>query len=84
MKSIPEGRPYFDAQPNGRTPPPSPPVSPISALPAAKGKKVVMYCTGGIRCEKAGAYMIQHGFDRVYQLKGGILKYLEPREALAG
>ena len=39
--------------------------------------KVAMYCTGGIRCEKATAYMKQQGFDEVYHLKGGILKYLE-------
>lgn len=42
-----------------------------------KHKKVAMYCTGGIRCEKASAYMKQQGFDEVYHLKGGILKYLE-------
>ncbi len=40
-------------------------------------KKIAMYCTGGIRCEKASAYMKAHGFDEVYHLKGGILKYLE-------
>ena len=40
-------------------------------------KAVAMYCTGGIRCEKASAYMKQIGFDEVYHLKGGILKYLE-------
>lgn len=40
-------------------------------------KKVAMFCTGGIRCEKACAYMIEQGFDEVYQLNGGILKYLE-------
>lgn len=39
--------------------------------------KVAMFCTGGIRCEKASAYMKQNGFDDVYHLKGGILKYLE-------
>ncbi len=38
---------------------------------------VAMYCTGGIRCEKATAYMRQIGFDQVFHLKGGILKYLE-------
>lgn len=43
----------------------------------AKDKKIVMYCTGGIRCEKASSYMIAHGFPHVYHLKGGILKYLE-------
>jgi len=40
-------------------------------------KKVAMFCTGGIRCEKASSYMKQRGFDEVYHLKGGILKYLE-------
>lgn len=43
----------------------------------ARHKKVAMFCTGGIRCEKASAYMLQQGFDEVYHLKGGILKYLE-------
>ena len=42
-----------------------------------KDKKVVMYCTGGIRCEKASAYLVKNGIKDVYQLKGGILKYLE-------
>ena len=40
-------------------------------------KKVAMYCTGGIRCEKASSYMKTLGFDEVFHLKGGILKYLE-------
>ena len=40
-------------------------------------KTVAMYCTGGIRCEKATAYMRELGFDEVYHLQGGILKYLE-------
>ncbi len=39
--------------------------------------KVAMYCTGGIRCEKASSYLLQQGFDVVYHLKGGILNYLE-------
>ncbi len=39
--------------------------------------KVAMFCTGGIRCEKASSFMKQNGFDDVYHLKGGILKYLE-------
>ncbi len=43
----------------------------------AKQKKVAMFCTGGIRCEKSTAYMKQQGFEEVYHLKGGILKYLE-------
>tara|TARA_B100001989_G_scaffold233340_1_gene193172 strand:+ start:149 stop:1090 length:942 start_codon:yes stop_codon:yes gene_type:complete len=42
-----------------------------------KHKKVAMFCTGGIRCEKASAYMLAQGFENVYHLKGGILKYLE-------
>ena len=41
------------------------------------GKKVAMFCTGGIRCEKATAYLRQQGVDEVYHLNGGILKYLE-------
>lgn len=39
--------------------------------------KVAMFCTGGIRCEKASSFMKQNGFEDVYHLKGGILKYLE-------
>lgn len=39
--------------------------------------KVAMFCTGGIRCEKASSYMLAHGFEEVYHLKGGILRYLE-------
>lgn len=42
-----------------------------------KHKKVALFCTGGIRCEKVSSYMLQEGFSNVYQLKGGILKYLE-------
>ena len=47
-----------------------------------KHKKVAMFCTGGIRCEKSTAYLKQQGFDEVYHLEGGILKYLEevPKE----
>ncbi|MBD0335326.1 MAG: rhodanese-related sulfurtransferase [Cyanobacteria bacterium Co-bin13] len=40
-------------------------------------KKVAMFCTGGIRCEKATAYLLSQGFEQVYHLQGGILKYLE-------
>ena len=46
-------------------------------LEPTKHKKIAMFCTGGIRCEKASAYMLAHGFENVYHLKGGILKYLE-------
>jgi UPF0176 protein len=50
-----------------------------------KLKKIAMFCTGGIRCEKASSYMMSEGFDEVYHLEGGILKYLEevkPDESL--
>ena len=46
-------------------------------LDPQKNRKVAMYCTGGIRCEKATALLKQKGFDEVYHLRGGILKYLE-------
>ncbi|NOT13495.1 MAG: rhodanese-related sulfurtransferase [Methylococcaceae bacterium] len=42
-----------------------------------KHKKVAMFCTGGIRCEKSTAFLKEQGFNEVYHLKGGILKYLE-------
>jgi UPF0176 protein len=52
-------------------------------LDPKKHKKIAMFCTGGIRCEKSTAYMKQQGFEEVYHLKGGILKYLEevPKES---
>ncbi|WP_234733921.1 oxygen-dependent tRNA uridine(34) hydroxylase TrhO [Tellurirhabdus bombi] len=40
-----------------------------------KSKKIITYCTGGIKCEKASAYLLQQGFENVYQLHGGIIKY---------
>ena len=46
-------------------------------LDPRKQKKVAMFCTGGIRCEKASAFMLKEGFEEVYHLQGGILKYLE-------
>jgi UPF0176 protein len=46
-------------------------------LDPKKHKKIAMCCTGGIRCEKASSYMLSQGFEEVYHLKGGILKYLE-------
>ena len=46
-------------------------------LDPGKHRKVAMFCTGGIRCEKASAYMLEQGFEEVYHLQGGILKYLE-------
>ena len=50
----------------------------VNRLPAdAKEKPIVMFCTGGIRCEKAGPLMEERGFENVFQLDGGILKYFE-------
>lgn len=46
-------------------------------LDPVKHKKVAMFCTGGIRCEKSTAFLKRQGFNEVYHLKGGILKYLE-------
>ncbi|MBR0795487.1 rhodanese-related sulfurtransferase [Bradyrhizobium jicamae] len=46
-------------------------------LDPLRHRKIAMFCTGGIRCEKASAYLLAHGFAEVYHLKGGILKYLE-------
>jgi len=46
-------------------------------LGSLKGKKIATFCTGGIRCEKATSFMRLEGFENVYHLKGGILKYLE-------
>jgi UPF0176 protein len=54
-------------------------------LDPSKHKKVALFCTGGIRCEKATSFMMAQGFQEVYHLKGGILKYLEevpPEESL--
>ena len=49
-------------------------------LELQKTKKIAMFCTGGIRCEKASTYMLEQGFEEIYQLNGGILKYLEEIE----
>ena len=50
----------------------------LKALMKKEGKtKVAMFCTGGIRCEKASSYLLGEGIEQVYQLEGGILKYLE-------
>ena len=48
-----------------------------NALKPEEHKKIATYCTGGIRCEKFSAWLLDQGFEEVYQLKGGILKYLE-------
>lgn len=47
----------------------------LEELKKYKDKKVVTYCTGGIKCEKASAYLLENGFENVYQLHGGIIKY---------
>jgi UPF0176 protein len=49
----------------------------VQTLDPRAHKKVAMFCTGGIRCEKASAYLLERGFEHVYQLDGGILEYLE-------
>ncbi|MCP4616312.1 MAG: rhodanese-related sulfurtransferase [Bradyrhizobium sp.] len=46
-------------------------------LDPARHRRIAMFCTGGIRCEKASAYLLARGFAEVFHLKGGILKYLE-------
>jgi UPF0176 protein len=46
-------------------------------LDPARHRKIAMFCTGGIRCEKASSYLLSQGFEDVYHLDGGILKYLE-------
>lgn len=54
-------------------------------LKDAKDKKIAMFCTGGIRCEKSTSYLLQEGFKEVYHLKGGVLNYLAeiaPEESL--
>lgn len=48
-----------------------------TGLAQSKGGKVAMFCTGGIRCEKATAFLLEQGFNEVYHLEGGILNYLE-------
>lgn len=47
----------------------------VEALKAHRDKKILTYCTGGIKCEKASAYLLEQGFENVYQLHGGIIKY---------
>jgi UPF0176 protein len=49
-------------------------------LNTKKNKKIAIFCTGGIRCEKASSYMLSKGFENVYQLNGGILKYIDEIE----
>ncbi len=47
----------------------------VNMLQEKKDKNIIMYCTGGIRCEKASAYMLRNGFKNVYHLEGGIIQY---------
>jgi UPF0176 protein len=47
----------------------------VEELEQYKGKKILTYCTGGIKCEKASAFLLEQGFENVYQLHGGIIKY---------
>ena len=47
----------------------------IHQLQAHKNKKILTYCTGGIKCEKASAFLLENGFEEVYQLHGGIINY---------
>lgn len=47
----------------------------ISEIEHLRDKKIVTYCTGGIKCEKASAYLLERGFENVYQLHGGIIRY---------
>lgn len=48
----------------------------VEMMQEHKNKNIVMYCTGGIRCEKASAYMLHNGFDNVFHLEGGIINYV--------
>ncbi|MEM7174152.1 MAG: rhodanese-related sulfurtransferase [Bacteroidota bacterium] len=48
-----------------------------------KKKKIITYCTGGVKCEKASAYLLAQGFEQVYQLKGGIIRYGEKTDGSA-
>ena len=47
----------------------------VAEIAHLKDKKIITYCTGGIKCEKASAYLLSQGFENVYQLHGGIIKY---------
>jgi UPF0176 protein len=53
----------------------------VDLLKAQKDRNVVMYCTGGIRCEKASAYLRHQGFENVFQLEGGIIEYARQVQA---
>jgi UPF0176 protein len=54
----------------------------VDMMKENRDKNIIMYCTGGIRCEKASAYMLHHGFNHVYHLEGGVINYArEVKEA---
>jgi UPF0176 protein len=53
----------------------------VDMMKDKKDKNIIMYCTGGIRCEKASAYMLHHGFNHVYHLEGGIINYARQAKA---
>lgn len=53
----------------------------VNMMKDNKDKNIIMYCTGGIRCEKASAYMLHHGFEHVYHLEGGIINYARQAKA---
>ena len=48
----------------------------VEMLKESKNRNIILYCTGGIRCEKAGAYLLHNGFKNVYHLEGGIINYV--------
>lgn len=54
----------------------------VQMLQEQKDKKIVMYCTGGIRCEKASAYMLHNGFKNVFHIEGGIIEYARKAKEL--
>ncbi|RFO98958.1 hypothetical protein DIC66_03540 [Rhodoferax lacus] len=68
LKTFAELPAWLDAQPQ------------LAAAASGKKPKVAMFCTGGIRCEKSTAYLRAQGFEEVFHLEGGILKYLETVE----
>ena len=53
----------------------------VEMMKDKKDKNIIMYCTGGIRCEKASAYMLHHGFNQVYHLQGGVINYAQQAKA---
>ena len=53
----------------------------VEMMKDKKDKNIIMYCTGGIRCEKASAYMLHHGFNHVHHLEGGIINYARQAKA---